>query len=118
MNKTKVIITDEEIDAALERGKSLPDRTTALLAEYNREANVIVFRLSTGRRFLIPREELQGLESATPAQLADIQIHAGVGIAWPQLGVDHYLPYLLEGRYGSDRWMQSLYKGARGAVAA
>jgi hypothetical protein len=29
-------------------------------------------------------------------------------VSWPQLDVDHYLPHLLERRYGDALWMQAL----------
>ena len=60
-------------------------------------------------RLIIPREDLQGLENATPRQLAEIQLWGGgISLSWPQLDVDHYLPHLLEHRYGSDAWMEKL----------
>ena len=98
--------TDEEIDAALERAKLLPERPRAISAKYNRELDVVVLHIDDGHRLIIPREEMQGLENATEAQLSEIEIHAGVDIAWPQLDVDHYLPYLLEGKYATERWKQ------------
>jgi Protein of unknown function (DUF2442) len=100
-------VTDEDIDAALERAQTVPDRPNALAAEYNPQLDVVVLRLDDGRRLIIPREEMQGLENATPTQLSQIEIHAGVDIAWPQLDVDHYLPYLLEGKYATERWKQA-----------
>ncbi len=108
-------ITNADIDAALEAAKSLPDRPIATSAVYDATFDLVVLRLSTGRRFAIPREELQGLHDATEVQLSEIEIHCGVDIAWPQLDVDHYLPSLLERRYGSKLWMESL---ERRSVAA
>lgn len=99
--------TDEDIDRALAEAAAAPAEPIALSAEYNRDFDMIILLLDTGRRLLIPREEMQGLENATPEQLSQIEIHAGVDIAWPQLDVDHYLPHLLEGRYASERWKQS-----------
>ena len=102
----KVLTTKAEIDAALERAKNEPELPRALAAEYNSALDVVVLRIDNGRRLVIPREEMQGLENATPAQLAAIEIHGGLDIAWPQLDVDHYLPYLLEGKYATERWKQ------------
>ena len=96
--------TDEEIDAALERAKNEPELPRALSVEYNDALDVIVLRIDDGRRIVIPREEMQGLENAIPSQLSEIEIHGGLDIAWPQLDVDHYLPYLLEGKYATERW--------------
>jgi hypothetical protein len=110
MSEFKVSITDEDIDAALEQARLQPERTHALSAEYvGGKADVVVIHLSTGGRLTIPREELQGLENATEAQLSEIQIWGpGASLSWPQLDVDHYVPHLLEHRYGSDAWMEKL----------
>lgn len=117
MAKWVLTTTDAEIDAALEEARKAPAEPEAVSAEYlGGTADLVVIRLNTGVRLTIPREELQGLQNATEAQLAQIEIHAGVDIAWPQLDVDHYLPYLLEHRYGSTKWMQALQQ--RGVVAA
>jgi hypothetical protein len=111
------LTTDEEIDQALEQAKQLEGEPRIVEAEYvGGRADVVVLRLSTGGRLAIPREYLQGLEHATESQLSEIQLWGGgISISWPQLDVDHYLPHLLEHRYGSDRWMEGLQK--RGVAA-
>ena len=104
------LTTDAEIDAALQAAKQLEGEPRVLSAEYlGGRADVIVLRLNTGGRLLIPREYLQGLEHATVAQLAEIQLWGGgISVAWPQLDVDHYLPHLLKRRYGNAQWMAEL----------
>lgn len=116
MGRWVLATTDAEIDAAIAEARMLPDRPMGVSAEYlGGTADVVVIRLNTGGRLAIPREYLQGLENATAAQLAEIEIHAGVDIAWPQLDVDHYLPSLLEHRYGNAKWMEGLRQ--RGVAA-
>ena len=102
------LTTDEEIDAALEEARSLPPEPHAVRAEYNRALDLILLGLNNGRRLAIPREDMQGLRDATPEQIGEIQIFFGVDICWPQLDLDHNLRSLLKGRYGNERWMQSL----------
>ncbi len=108
MARGKDLTTEAEIDAAMERARNAPPLPHALSGEYKSELDAIVLHLDSGRRLLIPREELQGLESATQDQIAHIEIFGGLDIAWPDLDLDHYLPSLLEGQFGSDQWMQSL----------
>jgi hypothetical protein len=103
-----VMTTDEEIDAALERARHSPDLPGAISACYNADLDAIAIELAGGRRLLLPRKELQGLETASAEQLSEIEIYGGFGISWPQLDVDHYLPSLLAGQYGSNRWMKQL----------
>ncbi len=104
------LTTDTEIDQAIEAAKQYDNDPRAISVEYiGGKADVVVIRLSTGGRLTIPREELQGLEEATEAQLSEIQLWGGgISLSWPQLDVDHYLPHLMEHRYGSDAWMESL----------
>ncbi len=101
--------TDEELDAILERRRldPSPDPPIALEAAYDSRLDLVVLTLDNGERLTIPREQLEGLENATPEQLSNIKIFAGVDIAWMDLDVDHYLPYLLEGKYASERWKQA-----------
>src|ERR1700712_3261798 len=102
------LTTDQEIDDALERAKYLPDLPHAISPGYDTGLDAIVIGLQGGRRLLLPRKELQGLESATEAEISEIEIHGGTDIAWPKLDVDHYLPHLVLGQYGSSKWMRSL----------
>src|ERR1035437_2232443 len=54
------------------------------------------------------RSYVGGRCHSSAAQLAEIEFFAGLSLVWPQLDVDHYLPHLLEGRYGDERWMEAL----------
>ena len=112
MNKSKIVITDREIEAALEEAKSQPPYATALSAEYNRALDLVIIRIDNGQRLVIPREQLQGLDRATPEQLAKVEVRFGSDIGWWDLDVHHHLSSLLEGRYGSKKWMESLGKRA------
>lgn len=107
MNDVTIVTTEEDIDAAIERSSKVPDRPVAVSVEYNRGFDMVILRLDIGRRLLIPREEMEGLENATPEQLTHIEIFAGVDIAWPDLDADHYLPHLLKGKYASEPWKQA-----------
>jgi len=114
-----VLTTMEEIDAAIERAKEINDEPRLVEAEYHAapDLDLFIFTISDGRRLAIPREDIQGLEKATPAQAADMEIGPNrVSIRWPQLDVDHYLPNMLEGRYGNDAWMDHVHR--RTTVAA
>ncbi len=93
---------------ALAEAASLPPEPLAVSVQYDTRLALIILHLNTGRRLAIPRENLQGLENATEEQIAQIEIFGGLDIAWPQLDLDHYLPALVEGISGSDKWMQNL----------
>jgi hypothetical protein len=80
----------------------------ALSAEYDRAAGRIVIHLSSRLDVSFSPRDAQGLENATPSQFDEIEISpSGLGIHFPKLDADLYLPSLLEGFLGSRRWMAS-----------
>jgi len=77
----------------------------------------VVIELSTGYEVAFPPRGAQGLERAKPADLDVIEISpSGFGLHFPKLDADLWLPALLEGVFGSRRWMAALL-GARGGRA-
>ena len=119
--KIRVATTEAEIDAAIEQAKIYDAyRPKAVAVKYRRNDDVVAITLATGVELLIPRKLLQGLESATPLEIADVQIvDAQSALRWPKLDVDHYLPGLVEGIFGNRRWMSEIGKkgGAKCSVA-
>lgn len=119
MNKTKArtVTTDAEIDAAIELANLRePYRPKAVAANYRAKDDVVAIKLATGVELAIPRKLLQGLESATPEQAAEVEIWGpGSSLHWESLDVDHYVPSLIEGILGNRRWMSEL--GKRGGAA-
>ena len=113
-SKATVITTDRQIDAALAAARSFAasDRR-AIRAEYEKKPDLLTLYLDDGVRVSIPRMSLQGLQDAKPAQMSKIEILGrGTGLHWPFLGVDHYVPGLLNHVFGTTRWMSEL--GRRG----
>ena len=110
--------TDQEIDAALQAARNAPDEPRIVDAVYRSEPelDLFVLKISDGRRLVLPRENLQALKGSTPEQAAEFVVgQYGTDIWWPQLDEGHYLPNLLEHRYGNDRWMEALQQ--RGVAA-
>src|ERR1700687_6126058 len=78
----------------------------AVAARYDRRSKRIVVRLSSGLDIAFAPGHAQGLESAKPDQLDPIEISpSGLGLHFPKLDADLYLPALLEGFLGSRAWM-------------
>lgn len=99
----------DEIKAANERAAARRAKTpTAVRARYDRRIGRLVIDLSTGFSIAFKPHDAQGLEKAKPQQLNKIEISpSGFGIHFPDLDADLYLPGLLEGFFGSERWMAS-----------
>ena len=85
-----------------------PSIPTAVSARYDRENRRIVIRLSSNLDVSFSPNDAQGLEKATPSQLDEIEISpSGLGIHFPKLDADLYLPAILQGFLGSRKWMAS-----------
>ena len=83
-------------------------------ARYDRRVSRIMVNLSNGLELAFPPHLAEGLANAKPADLAVIEItRAGLGLHWPRLDADLYLPPLLEGSALDGRgseWFQAALK--------
>jgi len=87
----------------------------AIAARYDRRIARVVVSLNTGLELAIPPHMAEGLDRARPDDLAVIEISAsGLGLHWPALDADLYLPGLLQGVFGSPKWMAGLLGRAGG----
>lgn len=121
MGKHKVVTTDAEIDRAIARAAASEREPRVVSVEYRPGAglDLLVLRLSDGRREIIPREDLQGLENATRAEVSHVEILGnGTGLHWPDLDVDHYVPGLLKHIYGTKRWMAEIGRSGGSVTSA
>lgn len=110
--------TDRQIDHAIAHAQRLRDEPLVKEVDYKYGPglDLLVLKLSDGRRHLIPREDVQGLESATKEQVAHVEIlGGGTGLHWPDLNLDLYVPALLRGISGNRQWMAKI--GKRGGMA-
>ena len=99
-------ITEQQVAAAEARLRETRRGGHAVAARYDRRASRIVVRLDSGLELAFPPGLAEGLASASPDDLAEIEISpAGLGLHWPRLDADLYLPALLEGIFGSETWM-------------
>jgi hypothetical protein len=116
--RPRILTTDAEIDRAIERAHRLRNEPLVTAVEYKPGPglDLIILKLNDGRRHVIPRELLQGLESGSSKQIANVEIIGrGTGLHWPDLDADLYVPALLRGVYGTRRWMAQI--GRNGGLA-
>lgn len=108
----------DEFDEANTRGTARRDAAPwAVSARYDRRLARVVVRLSTGLDVAFAPDQAQGLEKARPGDLTAIEISpSGLGLHFPKLDADLYLPALLEGLLGSRQWMAARL-GQRGGKA-
>jgi hypothetical protein len=111
----QVAVTEAEIDAALGRAREYAKYARKVVkATYSKTTNRLRLVLDDGVTCSIPRRLIQGLSGAQEKELSRIQVLSnGTGLLWPLLDVAHYVPGLLQGVYGSEKWMTALYKQRR-----
>lgn len=105
---------EASMDAAREAGR-------AVKARYDRHRGRVHVGLNTGVEIAFPARLAQGLAGASDESLSEIEISpAGLGLHWPKLDADLYVPALLQGMLGSKQWMarQLGAEGGRARTAA
>lgn len=99
-------ITQRELRQAASRMAKAREAGHAVSARYDRRRSRVVVALDTGVELAFPTRLAEGLADASPENLADIEISpAGLGLRWPRLDADLYVPALLQGVFGSKAWM-------------
>lgn len=106
--------SDAQAEAAEARGRELLDsEPRALAARLDAKSGRVVVDLSNGATFAFPPHLGQGLEDASPEQLAEVQVAgAGFVLHWEALDVDLSIPGLLSGHFGTKAWMRELARRA------
>lgn len=112
------MVRRDEFQLAAARARKKRERIPwAVSAHYDRDSGRIVVGLNTQLDVAFPSNVVQGLEKAKPSQLEAVEITpSGFGLHFPKLDADIYLPTLLAGFFGSERWMAARL-GALGGKA-
>ena len=111
----------EKLFAAADRRGEVTKATfpTAVAVRYDRRSARLVISLSSGIDISFSPKLVQGLEAAQAADLADARISpSGLGVHFPMLDADLYVPALLEGFLGSRRWMAAQNGRAGGKASS
>jgi len=99
----------DTLDLATARARELQSSfPRAVSARYDRKNRRIEIRLSSNLIVSFSPSDAQGFEKAAPSELQEIEISpSGFGIHFPKLDADLYLPSILQGFLGSEKWMAS-----------
>ncbi|TWB20954.1 DUF2442 domain-containing protein [Nitrospirillum bahiense] len=99
-------LTAAAFEEAQARGEERLRGPRAESAHYDAGRNRVIVLLTTGIEVGFPPDVVEGLAGAAAADLAEIEVEAfGLGLHFPRLDADLYVPALLEGILGSKRWM-------------
>lgn len=109
-NKDKrPLLTNAEYDAATERGRIFRETVPhAVAARYDYASGRVIVDLTNGATFAFPAHLAQALQGATPEQLAEVEVlGSGYGLRWDCLDADVAVPSLLNGVFGTAKWLAS-----------
>ena len=107
-------VTKAEFEQATARALAEREASHVQSARYNRRRGRVIVQLSTGIEVTFPVTLAEGLAGASPEDLAEIEISpTDLGLHWPRLDADLYVPALLQDVFGSRSWMAS-HMGAAG----
>ena len=115
MDLANQLIDEEAFQKATESGRRLlASGPVAKSAKY--AAGRIHVELDNGCSFEFPVLHAQELANAKLADLRQVEVTAaGLGLHWPTLDADLYVPNVLKGVLGSRKWMAHI--GASGGKA-
>lgn len=106
------VIDDATFEKASESGRRLMARGP-LAKSVKYAAGRIHVELDNGCAFEFPAEQAEELAGAKAADLRQVEVTAaGLGLYWPTLDADLYVPNVLKGVLGTKRWMAHI--GATG----
>lgn len=110
-----VDMTTEQFEAAKARGEARMRGPRAESAHYDAGRNRVIVRLTTGVEIGFAPRDVEGLQHASTDDLKAIEVKAfGLGIHFPAIDADLYLPALLEGVLGSKSWIAAQLGAAGG----
>lgn len=112
------MVTNEEFQAATKHAEEMKRQYPQIVkAKYDAKLRQIILILNFNGWFGFSPDAVQGLEGATAAQLREIEISSsGFGVHFPQLDADLYLPSMMQGHFGSKKWMAARLGAAGGSV--
>ncbi len=113
------LIDEDIVDSANRRGAARKIAFPAVVAvRYDQRIERIVISLDSGLDLAFSPSIVQGFEGAQPADLDTAEISpSGLGVHFPKIDADLYIPALIEGFLGSKRWMAA-QNGKAGGKAA
>lgn len=107
-----VVLTPEQeasIDVALANARDWYDWEIATAVRYVASEDIFIVVLRSGRRLVIPREDLQRVADASVGAAANVMLeNFGSSLHWPELDEDFSVVGLYEGRLGNEHWMEHL----------
>lgn len=103
---------NHQFEEATKRGQdALAASPKAKAITYNAKSKRIVIEFESGVSAVIPTNLIEILQYATPEQVGDVELAVeGLYLRWKSLDEDLFVPNLLQGIFGTRKWMDELKK--------
>lgn len=107
-------VTDQELAEAKQRwAEERADRPDPVGVRFDMLSERVIVEFSNGAAFLFPARALEGLETATAAELAEVELLGETGLHWESLDVDYSISGLMLGIFGSRAFMEAQRRGGQ-----
>ena len=86
---------------------------------YDAKCDRVIVDLTNGASFAFPPQLVEGLHDAAPAEIAEVEvIGRGFGLHWETLDLNYTVPGLVNGVFGTAKWMAARAGRTTSAVKA
>lgn len=110
-------ISKREFALANARGASQKRGARVVSARFDAQRGHVVIAFQTGVELSFPAAATEGLAGAPEEKLQKIEVSpSGLGLHWPLLDADVYIPSLIQGVLGSKSWMAAQLGRAGGSA--
>lgn len=115
----EIILEDRHYEEATRQGETERSRSPIPASvRFDEASGRIVVEFSNGAAFMVPARAIQGLENATFAQLAEVELLGETGLHWETLDVDFTVAGLMNGVFGTAKFMDAQRRGGQSRSAA
>ena len=105
---------DRDYEQAVRRGiAEKSSQPVPVAVRYEPSSGRIVVEFDNGAAFMVPAARLQGLAEASPAELAEVALLGATGLHWPALDIDFTIKGLMQGIFGTAKFMDASRKGGQ-----
>lgn len=102
-------LLNQQFEQATKRGRdTIIGSPKAKTIHYNAKSKRIVIELESGVSAIVPTDLIEILQNATAEQISDVEIAVeGLYLRWKSLDEDLFVPNLLQGVFGTRKWMDN-----------
>jgi hypothetical protein len=107
-------VTDAELAHAKQRWElERAERPIPASVRFDRASERVIVEFSNGASFLFPARAVEGLETASAAELAEVELLGETGLHWESLDVDYTIAGLMRGIFGTKAFMEAQRRGGQ-----